>query len=94
MVAVLPNGQAWGAYFTVLGLLGLVAVAAAAFRVPATRRVVGIVWDVASFWPRSCHPLAAPCYAERTVPDLVTRVHYHVRRTGPSSWPRTVRAPC
>ena len=77
------NGQAWGAYFTVLGLLGLVAVAAAAFRVPATRRVVGIVWDVASFWPRSCHPLAAPCYAERTVPDLVTRVHFHVEEDRP-----------
>ncbi len=73
---VSPDGQAWGAYATVLGLLGLVALAAAAYRVPATRRVVGIIWDVASFWPRSCHPLAAPCYAERTVPDLVTRVHY------------------
>jgi hypothetical protein len=80
---VSANGQAWGAYFTVLGLLGLVAVAAAAFRVPATRRVVGIVWDVASFWPRSCHPLAAPCYAERTVPDLVTRVHYYCAKDRP-----------
>jgi hypothetical protein len=68
--------QAWGAYVAVLTLLGLVALSAAAFRVPQTRRVVGIVWDVASFWPRTCHPLAAPCYAERTVPDLVTRLRY------------------
>lgn len=61
-----------GAYLAVLTLLGLVAIGAVAFRVPATRRGVGILWDVASFWPRACHPLAAPCYAERTVPDLIT----------------------
>ena len=63
-----------GAYLAVITMVGLVAVALAAFRVPATRRSVGILWDVASFWPRSTHPLAAPCYAERAVPDLVTRV--------------------
>ncbi|MEZ5095949.1 MAG: hypothetical protein R2731_07375 [Nocardioides sp.] len=44
--------------------------------------MVGIVWDVASFWPRACHPLAAPCYAERTVPDLVTRLDTHLTTTG------------
>lgn len=71
-----PKAEAWGAYGAVLILLLLVTVTALAFRVPTTRRVVGIIWDVASFWPRACHPLAAPCYAERTVPDLVTRLHY------------------
>ena len=63
-----------GAYFAVLTLLGLVSLGSLAFRAPATRRTVGILWDVASFWPRACHPLAAPCYAERTVPDLITRI--------------------
>ncbi len=72
-----PAAQGWGAYLAVLSLLLAVSLAAAAFRVPATRRSVGILWDVASFWPRSCHPLAAPCYAERAVPDLVTRLHWH-----------------
>ena len=61
-----------GAYLVVTTIVGLVTVGALAFRVPATRKLVGILWDVASFWPRACHPLAAPCYAERTVPDLVT----------------------
>lgn len=61
-----------GAYLAVLTLLGLVALGVVAFKTPALRRSVGILWDVASFWPRSSHPLAAPCYAERTVPDIVT----------------------
>lgn len=72
----IPKAEAWGAYGAVLLLLALVSLTSLAFRVPATRRSVGIIWDVASFWPRSCHPLAAPCYAERTVPDLVTRLHH------------------
>ncbi len=66
-----------GAYGTVLALLLLVAVGAAAFRARKTRRVVGVLWDVGAFWPRAAHPLAAPCYAERTVPDLVQRLRWY-----------------
>jgi hypothetical protein len=72
-----PSLAGMGAYFAVLTLAGLVSLGAIAFRVPKSRRVVGILWDVASFWPRACHPLAAPCYAERTVPDLITYVSAH-----------------
>ncbi|MDQ2755965.1 MAG: hypothetical protein M3Y71_05300 [Actinomycetota bacterium] len=68
--------QAIGAYVAVYGLILLIALGAAAFRVERTRRLVGILWDVASFWPRTVHPLAAPCYAERAVPDLVTRTSW------------------
>lgn len=68
--------QAVGAYVAVYGLILLIALGAAAFRVDRTRRLVGILWDVASFWPRTVHPLAAPCYAERAVPDLVTRTSW------------------
>lgn len=63
-----------GAYLVVMTLVLLVTVVAAAFRAPATRKHVGVLWDLASFWPRLGHPFAAACYAERTVPDLTTRL--------------------
>jgi hypothetical protein len=69
--------QGTGAYLVVVSLLLLVSLGALAFRVGPTRRSVGVLWDLASFWPRSAHPLAAPCYAERTVPDLMWRIRWH-----------------
>jgi hypothetical protein len=36
----------------------------------ATNRKVGILWDVASFWPRWFHPLAPPGYGPKVVFDL------------------------
>lgn len=44
----------------------------------ASRRQLGKVWDVLSFWPRRFHPLAAPCYAERAVPEFRDRVRHHL----------------
>ncbi len=38
------------------------------------RKNVGIIWDLTTFWPRAAHPLAPPCYAERVIPELLTRV--------------------
>lgn len=48
----------------------------AAYRGPKLRRIVGILWDVGTFWPRGAHPLAPPCYAERAVPDLIRRANW------------------
>ena len=44
-----------------------------AFRDPSVRRYIGIIWDLATFWPRANHPLTPPCYAEQAVPDLLSR---------------------
>ncbi|MBB2938032.1 hypothetical protein FHX82_005108 [Amycolatopsis bartoniae] len=44
------------------------------WRDPARRRQLGVLWDVGTFWPRSYHPFAPPCYAERAVPDLQRRI--------------------
>jgi isopentenyl-diphosphate delta-isomerase len=38
------------------------------------RTKFGILWDVASFWPRTFHPFAPPSYAVRAVPELQRRV--------------------
>lgn len=57
--------------------VGLFLVARASFRSTALRRRVGILWDVATFWPRSAHPLAPPCYGERVVPELIARLAHH-----------------
>ncbi len=39
-----------------------------------SNRQVGIIWDVASLWPRWFHPLAPPAYGPKVVGDLTKRL--------------------
>ena len=77
--AVVPAAGPDGLDYAAIGIIligalsiGLVVLGAIAFRVPQTRKAVGIVWDIGAFWPRDVHPLAPPCYAERAVPELAS----------------------
>ncbi|WP_433383244.1 hypothetical protein ACQPZX_20815 [Actinoplanes sp. CA-142083] len=57
-------------------VLALLFVGRQAYRNPRFRRTVGVLWDIGTFWPRAAHPLAPPCYTERAVPDLITRIRF------------------
>ncbi|MFN2488801.1 MAG: hypothetical protein ABR529_03490, partial [Actinomycetota bacterium] len=52
----------------------------AATRSLASRRLVGNLWDVLTFWPRWHHPFAVRPYSERTVPKLQHRLAH------PTKW--------
>jgi hypothetical protein len=79
----------WTAPFSAFGVfvLGLLAVSLLravylAARQPESGRRLGIIADVAQFWPREAHPIVPPCYALKVVPELVSRVEDHLRDPG------------
>ena len=41
---------------------------------PKTRKTVGIIWDLLTFWPRRFHPFAIRPYTEQAVPELRGRI--------------------
>ncbi|MFI1048068.1 hypothetical protein ACH4U3_20105 [Streptomyces griseoruber] len=83
---LVTDGSRWLTTAANLVLTGLVAgllwAGRQAYRNESFRRTVGILWDVGTFWPRATHPFAPPCYAERTVPDLLTRLEHLTGTTG------------
>ncbi|GIJ79209.1 hypothetical protein Xph01_36410 [Micromonospora phaseoli] len=71
-------GIGLGSYVISATVLGLVIGGIFAYRSLWFRRHVGVLWDLATFWPRAAHPFAPPCYAERAVPELARRITYLV----------------
>ncbi|MGW4795568.1 hypothetical protein ACWEPC_24440, partial [Nonomuraea sp. NPDC004297] len=63
-----------GSWLMVAAVVTLVLVARRTYRDSRLRRTIGILWDISTFWPRAIHPLSPPCYTERVVPELMTRV--------------------
>ncbi|MDJ1641942.1 hypothetical protein [Streptomyces pakalii] len=66
--------QATGSWLIGFGFILFVAGGRRAYKDASARRTIGILWDVGTFWPRAAHPFAPPCYAERAVPDLASRM--------------------
>ncbi len=70
-LAAFPSAGAW---VVTAGTAAVILVSYMAFRHPGTRRVVGILWDVTTFWPKANHPLTPACSAQRAVPQLRSRI--------------------
>jgi hypothetical protein len=64
-----------GAYLTGIFALAMAGASLLAYKSSGIR-FVGVLWDLATFWPRTAHPLAPPCYSERAVPELTRRIRY------------------
>lgn len=78
--AIEPMPDAWKSLVPVASWLGSMLPLGAAglmyrsFRDPGTRRRIGVLWDILTFWPRWYHPLAPPPYSARAVPELGIRL--------------------
>jgi hypothetical protein len=70
-LTAVPPTAAW---LVTTGTAAMVGLAYAAYRSRTTRRRVGILWDITTFWPRANHPLTPACSAERAVPQLADRI--------------------
>ena len=55
---------------------GLIALGAKLRDSEGWRKAIGVIWDLVTFWPRAAHPLSPPCYAERVVPEVLTRLEW------------------
>jgi hypothetical protein len=65
------------AMYAILGLsAGLIGLGAKLRDSEGWRKTIGVIWDLVTFWPRAAHPLSPPCYTERVVPEVLTRLDW------------------
>lgn len=75
--------QSIGVLVLALIVIGLLYAIYNAFRRPDTSgRSLGVLWDLASFWPTEAHPLVPPCYARKAIRDITERVTEHLDERG------------
>jgi hypothetical protein len=86
-VLTAPDGlNGWGRFFQGIGILvlglivlGLLWTIYNAYRRPDTAgRSLGVLWDLASFWPSEGHAFVPPFYAGNAVNDLTERSHWYL----------------
>ncbi len=63
-----------GGTVAIAAVVGFAGLLRSALLDEAGRRRFAFFWDIVNFWPRAAHPFAPPCYTERVVPELITRV--------------------
>jgi hypothetical protein len=69
--------------FTLAALAGaLLRAVYNAVRNPDSSRKLGVLADLACFWPREAHPIVPPCYAVKVAPELAARTMTHLRDPG------------
>jgi hypothetical protein len=82
-LAFLQTGRSWWLFVQLAKLGGTIGAALtvafllmvrSTFTDASRRKRFGFLWDVGTFWPRACQPFAPPSYAERAVPEVVTRL--------------------
>lgn len=79
----------WLAPLTTVGVLALGALAGGllravynAARAPESGRQLGVLADLACFWPREAHPIVPPCYAVKVAPEVAARAVSHLAEPG------------
>ena len=53
-----------------------------AAKATSSARQLGVLADLACFWPREAHPIVPPCYAVKVAPEVASRTVAHLAEPG------------